>query len=84
MDRTLDRSDLGALPRAGCAPPRSEDGGPCQARWRRAQGLRREEVAELCTTSADCIARLELGDGPRSLEWMLAAIARGLGLPPDE
>lgn len=51
---------------------------------RRAPGLRRDEVAELCTMSADYFARLERGDGPQPSEQMLAAIARGLRLTPDE
>ncbi|GAA3522947.1 hypothetical protein GCM10022222_01060 [Amycolatopsis ultiminotia] len=51
---------------------------------RRAPGLRREEVAELCSMSADYFARLERGDGPQPSEQMVAAVAGGLRLTLDE
>jgi transcriptional regulator with XRE-family HTH domain len=84
MDRTFDRSSLGAFLSARRAALQPEDVGLRRGRRRRAPGLRREEVAELCTMSADYFARLERGDGPQPSEQMLAAIARGLRLTPDE
>ncbi|MTD57276.1 helix-turn-helix transcriptional regulator [Amycolatopsis pithecellobii] len=84
MDRTFDRSSLGAFLRARRAALQPEDVGLRRGQRRRAPGLRREEVAELCTMSADYFARLERGDGPQPSEQMVAAIARGLRLTPDE
>ena len=51
---------------------------------RRAQGLRREEVASLAMMSTDYYARLEQQRGPQPSEQMVAAIARGLRLSMDE
>ncbi|WP_405946218.1 helix-turn-helix transcriptional regulator [Streptomyces prunicolor] len=84
MDRTFDRSSLGTFLRTRRAALQPEDVGLRRGQRRRAPGLRREEVAELCTMSADYFARLERGDGPQPSEQMLAAIARGLRLTPDE
>ncbi|MEV6537602.1 helix-turn-helix transcriptional regulator [Streptomyces sp. NPDC051665] len=84
MDHTFDRSSLGAFLRTRRAALQPEDVGLRRGQRRRAPGLRREEVAELCTMSADYFARLERGDGPQPSEQMLAAIARGLRLTPDE
>src|SRR3954464_2842611 len=84
MDRTFDRASLGAFLSARRAALQPEDVGLRRGQRRRAPGLRREEVAELCTMSADYFARLERGDGPQPSEQMLAAIARGLRLTPDE
>jgi transcriptional regulator with XRE-family HTH domain len=84
MDRTFDRSSLGAFLSTRRAALQPEDVGLRRGQRRRAPGLRREEVAELCTMSADYFARLERGDGPQPSEQMLAAIARGLRLTPDE
>jgi transcriptional regulator with XRE-family HTH domain len=80
MDRTFDRSSLGTFLRTRRAALQPEDVGLRRGQRRRAPGLRREEVAELCTMSADYFARLERGDGPQPSEQMLAAIARGLRL----
>ncbi|WP_213005961.1 helix-turn-helix transcriptional regulator [Paractinoplanes toevensis] len=84
MDRTFDRSSLGAFLRTRRTALQPEDVGLRRGQRRRAAGLRREEVAELCTMSADYFARLERGDGPQPSEQMVAAIARGLRLTPDE
>ncbi|MEU0786625.1 helix-turn-helix transcriptional regulator [Streptomyces sp. NPDC006173] len=84
MDQTFDRSSLGAFLRTRRSALQPEDVGLPRGRRRRAPGLRREEVAELCTMSADYFARLERGDGPQPSEQMVAAIARGLRLTPDE
>jgi transcriptional regulator with XRE-family HTH domain len=84
MDRTFDRSSLGAFLSTRRAALQPEDVGLRRRQRRRAPGLRREDVAELCNMSADYFARLERGDGPQPSEQMLAAIARGLRLTPDE
>lgn len=84
MDHTFDRSSLGAFLRTRRAALQPEDVGLRRGPRRRAPGLRREEVAELCTMSADYFARLERGDGPQPSEQMVTAIARGLRLTPDE
>ncbi|WP_405837253.1 helix-turn-helix transcriptional regulator [Streptomyces sp. NBC_01518] len=84
MDHTFDRASLGTFLRTRRSALQPEDVGLRRGQRRRAPGLRREEVAELCTMSADYFARLERGDGPQPSEQMLAAIARGLRLTPDE
>ncbi|WP_394841757.1 helix-turn-helix transcriptional regulator [Pendulispora brunnea] len=53
-------------------------------RRRRTLGLRREEVAELASISADFYKRLEQGRGPRPSEETVEAIARALLLTRDE
>lgn len=84
MDHTFDRASLGTFLRVRRTALQPEDVGLRRDPRRRAPGLRREEVAELCDMSADYFARLERGDGPQPSEQMLAAIARGLRLTPDE
>jgi transcriptional regulator with XRE-family HTH domain len=84
MDRTFDRDSLGAFLRTRRAALQPEDVGLRRGQRRRAPGLRREEVAELCSMSADYFARLERGDGPQPSEQMVAAIASGLRLTLDE
>ncbi|MBL7256770.1 helix-turn-helix transcriptional regulator [Paractinoplanes lichenicola] len=81
---TFDRASLGAFLRARREALQPEDVGLRRGSRRRATGLRREEVAELCDMSADYFARLERGDGPQPSPQMLAAVARGLRLTPDE
>ncbi|MBM2615475.1 helix-turn-helix domain-containing protein [Actinoplanes sp. LDG1-06] len=81
---TFDRASLGAFLRARREALQPEDVGLRRGARRRARGLRREEVAELCDMSADYFARLERGDGPQPSPPMLAAVARGLRLTPDE
>ncbi|MFF2079005.1 helix-turn-helix transcriptional regulator [Kitasatospora sp. NPDC058162] len=80
----MDRASLGAFLRARREALQPEDVGLRRGSRRRARGLRREEVAELCDMSADYFARLERGDGPQPSQQMAAAIARGLRLTPDE
>ncbi|WP_329056972.1 helix-turn-helix transcriptional regulator [Amycolatopsis sp. NBC_01488] len=84
MMNTFDRASLGAFLSTRRAALQPEDVGLRRGHRRRAPGLRREEVAELCTMSADYFARLERGNGPQPSEPMVAAIARGLRLTPDE
>ncbi|MGW2325292.1 helix-turn-helix transcriptional regulator [Streptomyces sp. NPDC001700] len=84
MDHSFDRSSLGAFLHNRRAALQPEDVGLRRGQRRRAPGLRREEVAELCAMSADDFARLERGDGPQPSEQLIAAIARGLRLTPDE
>ncbi len=81
---TFDRAALGAFLRARRESLQPEDVGLRRGSRRRARGLRREEVAELCDMSADYFARLERGDGPQPSEQMMAAVARGLRLTPAE
>jgi transcriptional regulator with XRE-family HTH domain len=84
MAQTVDRPSLGAFLRARREALQPEDVGLRRGSRRRAAGLRREEVAELCDMSADYFARLERGNGPQPSPQMAAAIARGLRLTPDE
>ncbi len=57
-----------------------EDVGLTRGPRRRANGLRREEIAGLSGMSTDYYARLERGSGPQPSEQMVAAMARGLRL----
>jgi hypothetical protein len=84
MGHSFDSASLGTFLRTRRAALQPEDVGLRRGPRRRAPGLRREEVAELCTMSADYFARLERGDGPQPSEQMVAALARGLRLTPDE
>lgn len=84
MDTTLDRDGLGAFLRARREALQPEDVGLRRSPRRRTSGLRREEVAELCDMSVDYLARLERGSGSQPSQQMIAAIARGLRLTPDE
>ncbi|MFD9702577.1 helix-turn-helix transcriptional regulator [Lentzea sp. NPDC059081] len=84
MSHAFDRSSLGDFLRTRREALQPEDVGLRRGPRRRARGLRREEVADLCAMSADYFARLERGDGPQPSEPMIAAIARGLRLTPDE
>ena len=79
-----DRQALGAFLRARREALQPADVGLRRGSRRRTNGLRREEVAELCDMSADYLARLDRGTGPQPSEQMLAAIARGLRLTLDE
>lgn len=84
MSNTFDGESFGAFLRTRRAALQPEDVGLRRGPRRRAPGLRREEVAELCAMSADYFARLERGNGPQPSEPMVAAIARGLRLTPAE
>ncbi|UFS57544.1 helix-turn-helix transcriptional regulator [Subtercola endophyticus] len=61
-----------------------EDVGLSRGPRRRANGLRREEVAELAGMSTDYYARLERSNAPEPSEQMIAAIARALRLSLPE
>jgi transcriptional regulator with XRE-family HTH domain len=84
MATTLDRDGLAAFLRGRREALQPEDVGLRRGTRRRTNGLRREEVAELCDMSADYLARLERGSGSQPSQQMAAAIARGLRLTPDE
>ncbi len=53
VERKVDRTSLGAFLRARREVLQPEDVGLRRGPRRRARGLRREEVAELCDMSAD-------------------------------
>ena len=80
----MDRVELADFLRRRREALRPEDVGLAKGPRRRVAGLRREEVADLSAMSADYYARLEQRRGPQPSEQMLAAIARGLRLTPDE
>ncbi|MEA9984673.1 MULTISPECIES: helix-turn-helix transcriptional regulator [Subtercola] len=61
-----------------------EDVGLSRGPRRRANGLRREEVAELAGMSTDYYARLERSNAPAPSEQMVGAIARALRLSLTE
>lgn len=84
VDTTLDREGLAAFLRGRRECLQPEDVGLRRGARRRTNGLRREEVSELCSMSADYLARLERGSGSQPSQQMAAAIARGLRLTPDE
>ncbi|HEY9331308.1 MAG TPA: helix-turn-helix transcriptional regulator [Streptomyces sp.] len=79
-----DRAALAAFLRARREALQPEDVGMPRGRRRRTRGLRREEVAVLCDMSVDYYTRLEQPRGPHPSEQMLAAMARGLRLSPEE
>jgi transcriptional regulator with XRE-family HTH domain len=80
----VDRAQLADFLRLRRQALQPEDVGLARGPRRRAEGLRREEVAALCDMSVDYYSRLEQARGPRPSEQMLAAIARGLRLTLDE
>ncbi|MFI5936765.1 helix-turn-helix transcriptional regulator [Actinoplanes sp. NPDC051494] len=84
VDTTLDRDGLAAFLRGRREALQPEDVGLRRGARRRTNGLRREEVSELCGMSADYLARLERGSGSQPSQQMAAAIARGLRLTSDE
>lgn len=75
---------LGAFLRSRREALSPEDIGLRRGPHRRAGGLRREEVAELCGVSVDYVSRLERGSGPWPSNEVLAALARGLRLTTAE
>ncbi|GHH41064.1 helix-turn-helix transcriptional regulator [Lentzea cavernae] len=80
----MDRVELAGFLRRRREELRPEDVGlPAGAR-RRAQGLRREEVAALAAMSTDYYTRLEQQRGPQPSEQMLGSLARALRLTVDE
>ena len=84
MGRRVDRVALAEFLRSRREALQPEDVGLPRGPRRRVSGLRREELADLCTMSVDYVARLERGNGPQPSEQMVAAMARGLRLTPDE
>ena len=80
----VDRAQLADFLRSRREALQPEDVGLSRGSRRRAEGLRREEVAALCDMSVDYYSRLEQSRGPQPSEQMLAAIARGLRLSLDE
>jgi transcriptional regulator with XRE-family HTH domain len=80
----MDKTQLADFLRRRREALQPEDVGLSRGSRRRAEGLRREEVAALCDMSVDYYSRLEQSRGPQPSEQMLAAIARGLRLSLDE
>lgn len=80
----MDRTQLADFLRRRREALQPEDVGLSRGARRRAEGLRREEVAALCDMSVDYYSRLEQSRGPQPSEQMLASIARGLRLTLDE
>ena len=80
----MDKTQLADFLRRRREALQPEDVGLSRGPRRRAEGLRREEVAALCDMSVDYYSRLEQSRGPQPSEQMLAAIARGLRLTMDE
>jgi hypothetical protein len=80
----MDRAQLADFLRTRREALQPEDVGLPRGPRRRAQGLRREEVAALSGMSTDYYSRIEQARGPQPSEPMLAAIARGLHLSLDE
>ncbi|HEY0933063.1 MAG TPA: helix-turn-helix transcriptional regulator [Trebonia sp.] len=84
MSPVAAKGTLGAFLRSRREALRPEDVGLRRGPHRRAGGLRREEVAELCAVSVDYVGRLERGSGPWPSNEVLAALARGLRLTSAE
>ncbi|KAA0928181.1 helix-turn-helix transcriptional regulator [Rhodococcus sp. ANT_H53B] len=80
----IDRPELAAFLRQRRQSLQPEDVGLPRGQRRRTQGLRREEVAELCHMSTDYYARLERASGPAPSTQMIASIAQGLHLSLGE
>lgn len=80
----IDRPGLAAFLRHRRERLQPEDVGLPRGPRRRTTGLRREEVAALCSMSTDYYSRLERGTGPQPSEQMIASIAQGLHLSLDE
>ena len=80
----IDRTGLATFLRRRRESLQPEDVGLFRGPRRRTAGLRREEVAALCSMSTDYYARLERGTGPHPSEQMMAAIAQGLHLSLGE
>lgn len=80
LSTSFDRAALGLFLRARREALQPEDVGLLGRVRRRTPGLRREDVADLCSISVDYVARLERGDGPQPSSQMAAALARGLRL----
>jgi transcriptional regulator with XRE-family HTH domain len=80
----VDRVALGGFLRRRRESLRPEGVGLPAGGRRRAQGLRREEVAELAGMSTDYYTRLEQQRGPQPSQHVLASLARALRMTTDE
>jgi transcriptional regulator with XRE-family HTH domain len=80
----MDREELADFLRRRRDALQPADVGLQPGRRRRTRGLRREEVAALCSMSTDYYTRLEQRRGPRPSVEILGAIARGMRLTLDE
>jgi transcriptional regulator with XRE-family HTH domain len=80
----LDRPALAEALRTARNRRRPQDVGLPAGTRRRVPGLRREEVAQLAGVSADYLARLEQGRGPKPSDLVLRSLARALRLTDDE
>ena len=80
----MDRAALASFLRSRREALRPEDIGLPPGPRRRAQGLRREEVATLAAMSTDYYTRLEQQRGPQPSEQMLSSLARALRLTNAE
>jgi transcriptional regulator with XRE-family HTH domain len=81
---TTDATDLGATLRAWRNRISPTAAGLPSGRARRAQGLRREELAELTGISVDYVVRLEQGRSTTPSAQVLAALGRALQLTNAE
>ncbi|MEV5386257.1 helix-turn-helix domain-containing protein [Streptomyces sp. NPDC052721] len=77
-------TDLGEFLRACRARVSAEQVGLPTSGHRRVPGLRREELASLAGVSVDYVVRLEQGRVKSASPAILTALARALGLRPDE
>src|SRR5918999_126618 len=80
----MDRDELADFLRRRREALQPDDVGLQPGPRRRIRGLRREEVAVLCSMSTDYYTRLEQRRGPQPSVQMLGAIARGMRLTLDE
>lgn len=80
----MDKKELADFLRRRRETLRPHDVGLVEGPRRRAQGLRREEVAALAGMSTDYYARLEQQRGPQPSVQMATAMARALRLTLDE
>ncbi len=80
----MDRLQLAEFLRPWREALQPEDVGLPRGPRRRTGGLRREEVAALCSMSVDYYSRIEQQRGPNPSEQILASIARGFHLSLDE
>ncbi len=80
----LDRAGLADFLRRRRATLQPYDVGLSAGPRRRTHGLRREEVAMLAAVSTDFYTRLEQRRGSRPSEQTVTALARALGLTPEE
>lgn len=80
----IDRTGLADFLRRHREALQPEDVGLPRGQRRRTAGLRREEVAMLCSMSTDYYSRLERERGPQPSEQMVGAIAQGLRLSLGE